>query len=114
MKQALLTVLTFISSAYLFQVSAQSDFKLEQTTFVGALSADPAEDWTIGWTNFDPENTAYPDPTDLTTLNGMDGALPVPGEKNITSTLTLDAGQVYQLSGMIVVRDGGKLVIPAG
>ncbi|HZV44848.1 MAG TPA: hypothetical protein VFF90_10240, partial [Saprospiraceae bacterium] len=114
MKQALLPFLTFISSMWLQPIAAQSDFKLEQTTYVGALSADPAEDWTTGWTNFDPENTAYPDPTDLTTLNGMDGSLPVPGEKNITSTLTLDASKVYALSGMIVVRDGGKLVIPAG
>jgi hypothetical protein len=114
MKQALLVVLTCISFACLQQVSAQTDFKLEQTTFVGALSADPAADWTTGWTNFDPENTAYPDPTDLTTLNGMDASLPVPGEKNITTTVTLDAAKVYALSGMIVVRDGGKLVIPAG
>jgi len=114
MKQALLFVFTLTCSMCGLQLSAQADFKLEQTTFVGALSCDPAEDWTIGWTNFDPENTVYPDPTDNTTLNGMDASLPVPGEKNITSTLTLDPSKVYALSGMIVVRDGGKLVIPAG
>jgi hypothetical protein len=114
MKQALLFVFTVISSVCALQLTAQSDFKLEQTAFVGALSSNAAADWTTGWTNFDPENTAYPDPTDLTTLNGMDAALPVPGEKNITSTLTLDPAKVYALSGIIVVRDGGKLVIPAG
>jgi hypothetical protein len=114
MKQALLYVLTFISLVSTRIVSAQTDFKLQQTTYVGALSADPGADWTTGWTNFDPNNTAYPDPTDLTTLNGMSGSLPIPGELNITNTLTLDPGKVYSLSGLVVVRSGGKLVIPAG
>ncbi|HEX5111414.1 MAG TPA: hypothetical protein VFV79_01095, partial [Saprospiraceae bacterium] len=114
MKQALLFFFALVSVTCTMRLSAQTDFKLEQTNYVGALSSDPAADWTSGWTNFDPENTPYPDPTDLNTLNGMNGSLPVPGELNITSTLTLDAGKVYALSGMIVVRSGGKLVIPAG
>ena len=114
MKQALLYSLTFISLVSTRIVSAQTDFKLQQTTYVGALSADPAADWTTGWTNFDPNNTAYPDPTDMTTLNGMSGSLPIPGELNITNMLTLDPGKVYALSGLVVVRSGGKLVIPAG
>ncbi len=114
MKRALLFVLTLICAASAQHLVAQADFKLEQTDYVGALSCDPAMDWTAGWTNFDPENTAYPDPTDMNTLNGMDAALPVPGEKNITNTLTLDPAKVYLLRGFIVVRAGGKLVIPAG
>lgn len=97
-----------------FQLSAQVDFKLKQTNFVGALSENSAEDWTKGWTNFDPRNTNYPAATDLTTLNGMDASLPVPGEKFITNTLTLNASTSYLLTGLIVVKDGGKLVIPAG
>src|SRR6187401_1670661 len=114
MKQALLPVLTFINSVYLYQVSAQTDFKLEQTAYVGALSDDPYADWTLGWTNFDPINTVYPEPDDITTLDGMSPSNPVPGELNITTSLTLDAGKVYLLSGLIVVRDGGELNIPAG
>ncbi len=95
-------------------VVAQINFKLQQTTYVGALGPDIADDWTQGWTNWDPKNTNYPAPTDLTTLDGMATSLPVPGELNITSTLTLDPAKVYLLKGMIVVRSGGRLVIPAG
>src|SRR6187551_569467 len=114
MKKNVFTTLTFLCILGTQLLPAQSNFKLDQVTYVGALSGQPSEDWTLGWTNFDPENTNYPDPTDLTTLNGMDASLPIPGEKNITSTLTLDASKVYALSGLIVVRSGGKLVIPAG
>jgi hypothetical protein len=95
-------------------LQAQTDFKLTATSYVGALPADAGSDWTAGWTNWDPKNTNYPAPTDVTTLDGMSAALPVPGELNITGTLTLDATKVYLLKGFIVVRSGGKLVIPAG
>lgn len=95
-------------------LSAQTNFKLQQTAFVGALDADLANDWTQGWTNWSPKTANYPDPTDLTTLDGLAASLPVPGEKDITSTLTLDPSKVYLLKGLIVVRSGGKLVIPAG
>ncbi len=114
MRKYLLISLTFLFALAKQTLSAQPDFQLTQTSYVGALSPDAAQDWTVGWTNFDPKNTAYPDPTDTQTLNGMDTGLPVPGEKNITTTLTLDAAKVYALSGLIVVRSGAKLVIPAG
>ena len=90
------------------------NFNLEPTDYVGALSSDPDEDWTSYWTNFDPNNTAYGDPDDVTTLDGMSPGNPVPGELNITTSLTLDPSKVYLLSGLIVVRDGGELNIPAG
>ena len=97
-------------------LSAQSDFKLESTSYVGALSSEQTEDWTVGWTNFNPNNTAYPEPTDTITLNGMVSSLPIPGEKELTSgiTLTLDASKTYLLKGLFVVRSGAKLIIPAG
>ncbi len=93
---------------------AQAAFKLEETDYVGALSADPTKDWTTGWTNWNPKTTAYPVPTDTTTLNGMLPSLPVRGELVVTNTLTLDASKVYLLKGFVVVKSGGKLVIPAG
>ncbi len=107
----LLFVLATLSGSFL---SAQSTFKFVKTDYVGALSDDPAKDWTKGWANWDPKNTVYPTPTDTTTLNGMVASLPVRGEKLITSTLTLDANQTYLLKGLVVVKSGGKLVIPAG
>ncbi|HJW31475.1 MAG TPA: hypothetical protein VJ508_19735, partial [Saprospiraceae bacterium] len=114
MKKHVLPIFFLACAACAQSLFAQTDFKLIETTYVGALSADDNADWTTGWTNYDPENTNYPDPTDLTTLNGMNGSLPVPGEMNITSTLTLDPAKVYALSGLVVIRDGGKLIIPAG
>jgi len=113
MKKSLLSIVSLFALAIQI-LSAQTSFKLQQTTYVGALDADLANDWTQGWTNWDPQTTNYPAPTDLTTLDGTDASLPVPGEKNITNTLTLDASKVYLLKGLIVVRNGGKIIIPAG
>ncbi len=105
----LLNLLAFASV-----VNAQPNSKFYETEYVGALSGLPAEDWTKGWTNFDPKNTNYPAVTDAVTLDGMAANLPIQGEKRITSTLTLDAAKVYLLQGIIVIDNGGKLVIPAG
>lgn len=93
---------------------AQTGFKLKATSYVGALSSDPATDWTQNWTNWDPKNTAYPAATDTTTLNGMVTGLPILGEKEILGSVTLDANVVYLLKGIIVVRNSGELTIPAG
>jgi hypothetical protein len=96
------------------QIMAQTGFRLNPTSYVGALSSDDNSDWTKSWTNFDPKTTAYPAVTDDQTLNGMLTSLPVPGEKDITTAVTLDASKVYALSGIIVIRNGGSLTIPAG
>jgi Secretion system C-terminal sorting domain len=106
----LLFVIVFASAL----ATAQTDFRLKETGYMGALNAEAANDWTTGWTNFDPKNTVYGDITDTITLNAMISTLTVPGEKDITGTTTLDATKVYLLKGFVVVRSGGKLVIPAG
>ncbi|MEO6692082.1 MAG: hypothetical protein ABIO44_07055, partial [Saprospiraceae bacterium] len=87
---------------------------LVPTTYVGALNNNASEDWTNGWTNFNPKSTIYPAVNDTSTLNGMSASLPVPGEKKLTGNVTLDATKVYLLSGIIIVTDGAKLTIPAG
>jgi hypothetical protein len=113
MKKNLLITLTLCFSFVINNtISAQT--KLEGTSYIGALTADAAADWTKNWTNFDPKNTVYGAPTDLTTLDGMAATNPKQGQKDITATLTLDATKVYRLTGFIIVRSGGKLVIPAG
>jgi hypothetical protein len=114
MKKNLLLLLSGVLCIFAQTLQAQTTFKFQETAFVGALDADAAKDWTKGWTNWDPKTTAYAAPTDTTTLNGIASTLPLPGELNITTTLTLDATKVYLLRGLIVVRSGGKLVIPAG
>jgi hypothetical protein len=108
--RSLIAVVCVLTANYL---SAQT-FQLEGTNYIGAMPEGTTADWTKGWTNFDPKNAVYGDPTDLTTLDGMAATLPSPGVKRITTTLTLDATKVYLLKGLIVVDNGGKLVIPAG
>lgn len=105
---------TLLFLSFFFAAALNAQFAFDKTTFVGALSADAAQDWTQGWTNWDPKNAAYPAPTDITTLDGTATTLPVPGVKKIAGTLTLDATKTYLLKGFIVVPDGAKLVIPAG
>jgi hypothetical protein len=90
-------------------VSAQA---IEQVSYIGALEADPTKDWTTGWTNFNPQNTIYAVATDDTSLNAISTGNG--GIKSINGTRTLNAGSVYLLKGLIVVRNGGKLIIPAG
>ena len=116
MKKNLLLLLTIVLVSALNTLTAQSTFKLMQTGYVGALQADAAKDWTTGWSNFDPKNAVYGAVTDTITLNGIYAipALPLPGVKEITTTVTLDATKVYGLKGFVVVKSGGKLVIPAG
>ena len=92
-------------------MAAQAQF-IEQVNYIGALESDPAKDWTAGWTNFNPQQTSYAAITDDTTLNAI--ATGSGGIKNINGTRTLSASTVYGLKGLIVVRSGGKLIIPAG
>jgi hypothetical protein len=108
----LLLALVFVST--FSAMTAQSTFKLTQTGYVGALTPDATKDWTTGWTNFDPKNAVYADVTDTTELNGMVSTLALPGVKEITGTTTLVATKTYLLKGFVVVKSGGKLVIPAG
>lgn len=81
---------------------------IEQVNFLGALDKDPKKDWTQNWANWDPKNTSYATATDSTTL--FDAS----GELSISNTLTLDASKVYLLKCVVVVKSGGKLVVPAG
>ena len=114
MKKHLHLLIAILSILAVNTTFAQTGFKLQSTTWIGALTEDTNKDWTKGWTNFDPKNAVYAAATDLTTLDGMATTLPVPGKKEITTNTTLDATKVYLLKGMVVVKSGAKLTIPAG
>ncbi|MFN5218547.1 MAG: hypothetical protein ACK5CL_07260, partial [Sphingomonadales bacterium] len=92
-------------------MAAKAQF-IEQVNYIGALEADQAKDWTAGWTNFNPQQTIYAVATDDTSLNAITTGSG--GIKNIRGTRTLNASTVYLMKGLIVVRDGGTLIIPAG
>jgi hypothetical protein len=95
-------------AASLVATGANAQFFL-QTDYVGALSNDVSKDWTIGWTVWNPKQATYPAVNETTTLNGSSA-----GKLEISTTVTLDAAKVYLLKGLVVIKSGGKLVIPAG
>ena len=100
------TIITLISLLIFSMGHAQF---FERVNYVGALSPDASKDWTKNWTNWNPNSTAYPNSVvDTTTLTSSTGVV------NIVSTLTLDPKVVYHMKSLVVVRDGGKLIIPAG
>jgi hypothetical protein len=76
--------------------------QIEQVSYRGAFAPSPTPMWTNGWTNFDPQNTTYSKPT---TVN-VDTA--------ITTNTTWDANVLYKLQGIIYVKNGATLTIPAG
>ncbi len=79
---------------------AQTPF-FEQTSFRGAFAPAPNAMWTDNWTNWDPQNTAYPAPT-------------VTISSNITSNTTWTANNTYLLQGQIYVKNGSTLTIEPG
>lgn len=109
MKKNLLLPLLLLFIFGLNKANAQNPFKFLKVNYVGAMGT---EDWTKDWANFNPEQTSYPSATETTTLNaattGSSGYL------NITGTVTLDSTKVYLLTGIIYIKNGGSLIIPAG
>ncbi len=86
---------------------AQSPFAWTATSYKGAfpvtdgMSGVSSNNWTAGWTNWDPENAVYPAPT--TTISS-----------NITSSTTWSSGNTYLLVGSISVTPGNTLTIQPG
>ncbi len=72
---------------------------IETTDYIGAFGT---ENWTEGWSNFDPQNTVYPATT--VTIDAGD----------ITGTTTWTKTNVYLLNGWVYVTDGATLTIEAG
>ncbi|NBO94133.1 MAG: hypothetical protein EBV06_17760, partial [Planctomycetia bacterium] len=84
------------------------DAFFSRVTYRGAF--DGANDWTAGWSEFDPRNKAYAAVTD--TLGNGNTTSGTPFE--ITTNVTLSKNKVYLLRGWVYVTNGGTLTIPAG
>jgi PKD repeat protein len=99
MKKITITVLVLMLSMLTF---AQNNF-FTPTTYRGAIDSDTTKDWTKGWTNWDPANTAYPATT--VTVNAGD----------ITTNTTWTKNNVYLLNdGYVYVTNNATLTIEAG
>ena len=71
------------------------------TTYRGAFAPAPEAMWTDNWTEYDPQNKAYPTPT-------------VTISSEITTNTTWTAGNTYSLGGQIYVKNNATLTIEAG
>jgi hypothetical protein len=94
MKKQLLSILSVLFATVL--VHAQ-----DITTYRGAFAPAPETQWTDGWTNWDPQNTAY-------------GAATVTVSGSITTNTTWTSNNVYKISGIVYVNDGVTLTIQPG
>lgn len=82
------------------QLNAQQQF-IKAVNYRGAFAPAPAPMWTDSWTNWDPQNTAYPPPTKIITTP-------------ITSNTTWYSDTVYEIQGLIYVKNNAILNIQAG
>ncbi|MDF2437372.1 MAG: hypothetical protein K0Q95_1748 [Bacteroidota bacterium] len=83
--------------------NAQTAF-FTPTTYRGAFPVTdltPATDWTNGWTNWNPENTPYGNPT-------------VTVSSNITTNTTWTTGTIVSLQNKVYVKNGAVLTIQPG
>ncbi|HWB23994.1 MAG TPA: hypothetical protein VG738_00875, partial [Chitinophagaceae bacterium] len=84
----------------LLAAGASAQF-IEQVNYRGAFAPAPTPMWTDGWTNWDPQNTAYPATTK--TVTG-----------HITTNTTWTKDKVYLLSGVVYVDTLVTLTIEPG
>lgn len=79
---------------------------------------DPAlamnQQWTAGWTNFDPQNTVYTTARTAVLGAGLGAAYKQPFYQGSGSTRVLSADTTYILTGFYYVDSLASLVIPAG
>jgi hypothetical protein len=85
----------------LFLVSISINAQIASTTYRGAFAPAPVPMWTDNWTEYDPQNKVYPDPT-------------VTISSEITSNTTWTAGNTYSLGGQIYVKNNAILTIEPG
>jgi hypothetical protein len=96
--------LTLAAAAFLSQANAQF---WTYTTYKGAfpvtdgMTGTTSNDWTAGWTNWDPQNTAYGAPT-------------VTVSTDITTNTTWTTGSIVLLQNKIYVKSGATLTIQPG
>ena len=105
MKRILLVAL-FIGSMISINAQKITDPFFDKVDYIGAF--DGTNDWTAGWTEWDPVNATYPAPT-VTKGNGVfdhDLGLHITADETWSGTILLD--------GWVYVDDGATLTIDPG
>jgi hypothetical protein len=88
-----------LSGSAAFTHAKLTDEFFEPVDYIGAFGST---DWTEGWANWDPQNTAYLATTDVIAAG------------DITANTTWTADKVYLLDGWVYVKEGAVLTIEAG
>ncbi len=117
-------IYTLLTALCLGSVAMAQDAFWTPTTYRGAFPVTdntPATDWTSGWANFDPENTAYPatvttvsaDITTNTTWSGVVKLMNKVYVKN-NATLTIAPGTIIRgdklTQGTLLITRGAKII----
>ena len=117
-------IYTLLTALCLGSVAMAQDAFWTPTNYRGAFPVTdntPATDWTSGWANFDPENTAYPatvttvsaDITTNTTWSGVVKLMNKVYVKN-NATLTIAPGTIIRgdklTQGTLLITRGAKII----
>lgn len=117
-------IYTLLTALCLGSFAMAQDAFWTPTTYRGAFPVTdntPATDWTAGWSNFDPENTAYPatvttvsaDITTNTTWSGVVKLMNKVYVKN-NATLTITPGTIIRgdklTQGTLIITRGAKII----
>jgi PKD repeat protein len=115
--------LSLVSACLTLGLNAQDAF-WTTTNYKGAFPVTdntPATDWTSGWTNFDPQNTAYPSTAtltvsaDITASTTWSGVVLLQNKVYVknNATLTIQPGTIIlgdkATQGSLIVTRGAKL-----
>jgi hypothetical protein len=120
MKKVFLILMLAVSAI----ANSQTNGFWEATTYKGAFPQTdftPATDWTYGWSNFDPENTNYPQTsstlsTDITTNTTIGGVVLLQNKVYVKNgaTLTILPGTILRgdatTQGSLIVTRGSKII----
>ena len=110
---AILTAASLNAQPFFTQTSYRGAFPVTDNT--------PATDWTNGWTNWDPENTAYGAPTttvsaDITTNTTWSGIISLQNKVYVKNNaiLTIEPGTIirgdYATQGSLIITKGSKIM----
>lgn len=114
---------TFIAALSLCSVATAQEAFWDVVDYKGAFpvtDGTAATDWTNGWSNFDPENTAYPATTttvsaDITTNTTWSGTVLLQNKVYVknNATLTIQPGTVIRgdkaTQGTLIITRGAKI-----
>ncbi len=88
--------------------------QMERTTYRGAFAPAPAAMWTDTWTNWNPQDEAYPDKSPALTDAAGTNSNVVNVTANVTANTTWYATKTYKLKNIIYVGSNVTLTIQPG